>query len=136
MKLPLLVPEQLALEQVLRHGRAVLGDEELRAPARAVVHRGGDELLADARLALDEHRDPRVDDLRELLEERAHRRAVADDLLLALPDAPRLFARLEERVLFLEPLVGGAQALHEPRVGDRQRRVVREHGADVEVALS
>ena len=69
----------------------------------------------------------------ELVEQRAHRRAAADDLLLALADAPRLFARLEERVLLLEPLVGGAQALHQPRVGDGERRVVREHGAHVEV---
>jgi hypothetical protein len=52
----LLVAEELALEQVLRHRGAVLADEELVAPARAVVHGGGDELLADAGLPLDEHR--------------------------------------------------------------------------------
>ena len=50
-----------------------------------------------------------------------------------LPDAPRLLARLEERVLLVQALFGGAQALDEPRVGDGERRVVREHGAHVEV---
>ena len=34
----LLVPEELALEQVLGHRGAVLADEELVAAARAVVH--------------------------------------------------------------------------------------------------
>ena len=57
----------------------------------------------------------------------------ADDLLLALADAPRLLARLEERVLLLEPLLGRAQPLHEARVGDGERRVVREDRAHVEV---
>ncbi len=59
--------------------------------------------------------------------------ALADDLLLALADPTRLLARLEERVLLLEALLGGAQALHEARVGDGERRVVGEHRADVEV---
>ena len=70
---PLLVTEQLALEQVLGHRGAVLPDEELVAAARAVVHGGGDELLAHARLPLDEHRHLRVDDLVELRDEGAHR---------------------------------------------------------------
>jgi hypothetical protein len=73
----LLVPEELALEQVLGHGRAVLRDEELVLAARLVVHGAGDELLARAGLALDEHRDARVDHLAELLEELPHRSALS-----------------------------------------------------------
>ena len=57
-------------------------------------------------------------------------RALADDLrLLALADAARLLAPLEERVLLLEPLLGRAQALDQARVGDGERRVVGEHRA-------
>jgi hypothetical protein len=50
------------------------------------------------------------------------------------PRAPRLFAALEERVLFLEPVFCVLEASHEARVGDRERHVVREHRQDLEVA--
>src|SRR6185436_11595342 len=96
----LLVPEQLALEEALRHRRAVLPDEELVAPPRAVVDGRGDELLAGAGLALDEHRHARVDDLVDLLVERTHRVALTDDLLAraaaaAPAHAPRLLTALQ-----------------------------------------
>jgi hypothetical protein len=87
----LLVSEELALEEVLGHGRAVLRDEELVLAVGPVVHRARDELLARAGLALDEHRHARVDDLAQLLEEAPHRSGVADDR--ALP--ARLLALLE-----------------------------------------
>ena len=73
VKLPFLWPKSSLSSRFSGIAAQFWLDEELVAPARAVVHRGGDELLADAGLALDEHRDARVDDLVELLEERAHR---------------------------------------------------------------
>ena len=52
-----LVPEQLALEKLARHGRAVHLDEGPRAPGGEMVDRPGDEVLPGAGLAGDEHRD-------------------------------------------------------------------------------
>ena len=52
---PLLVAEDLALEQRLRNRRAVDGDEGPPAPRRQLVERARDELLARAALARDEH---------------------------------------------------------------------------------
>ena len=83
VKLPFLCPNSSLSSRFSGIAAQFWRHEELPAPARAVVHGGGDELLSDAGLALDEHRDARVDHLRQLIEQRAHRRAVADDLLLA-----------------------------------------------------
>ncbi len=66
----LLVPEELALEQVLRDGAAVDRDERAAAAAAAPVNRARDELFADAALAGDEHRGLVVGDLRDGLEDR------------------------------------------------------------------
>lgn len=53
---PLLVAEQLALQQVFRHGGAVDGHEGPAGAGGGVVHRVGKQLLAGARLADEEHR--------------------------------------------------------------------------------
>ena len=52
---PLLVAEQLALQQVFRHGGAVDGHEGPAGAGGGVVHRVGEQLLASARLADEEH---------------------------------------------------------------------------------
>src|SRR5216110_1934821 len=51
----LLVPEELRLEQILRHGAAVDGDEGLVAPGAAIMDGARQELLAGAALAGDQH---------------------------------------------------------------------------------
>ena len=58
---PPAVTEEMGLEQVLRHGGAVDGDEGTPSPRRVgLVQQAGDELLAGAALADDEHVHPRV----------------------------------------------------------------------------
>ena len=74
MNAPRFVAEQLALQQILGERGAILGDEQLVAPSRTIVNRGGDELLARARLALDQHADARVDDFVELSNSSSHAR--------------------------------------------------------------
>ncbi len=73
-----LVAEELALDELLRDGRAVDLDERLVLAARVLVQRAGDELLARAALAGDEHRGRRVghalEDRVELRDARATRR--------------------------------------------------------------
>ena len=53
---PALMAEKLALDQVLRNGRAVHLDERLAAPRAAAVEFARDHFLARAALARDEHR--------------------------------------------------------------------------------
>ncbi len=60
---PARVPEQLALQEMVRDGPAVHGDKRTRAPPPAVVDGPGDELLARAALAVNEHRRGGVLDL-------------------------------------------------------------------------
>src|SRR5690606_24714551 len=74
------VAEQLALEQVLRDGAAVDGDERPVLARRAAVDLAGDQLLAGAGLAGDEHRDVGGRHLLHLAEPLLHRPAGADDL--------------------------------------------------------
>ena len=74
------VPEQLALEQVLRQRAAVDRQERPVGPAGQVVDVPGDDLLAGAALALDQHR--RVG-RRHVLGELEHL-----DEALGLPDRP------------------------------------------------
>src|SRR5579864_7773550 len=51
----LLVPEQLALQQVLRDGRAVEGQERGLSAGAVLVDGAGDKLLAGAALPGDQH---------------------------------------------------------------------------------
>src|SRR4051812_38613200 len=50
-----LVPEQIRLDEVGRHGGAVEHDEGLRRPRPLLVERFGEQLLARAGLSLDDH---------------------------------------------------------------------------------
>ena len=50
-----LVSEQLRLDQLRRHGRAVDGDERALAPGAALVDRAGDQLLSGSGLPEDAH---------------------------------------------------------------------------------
>lgn len=51
---PLLMPEQLAGEEVFREGGAIQADEDVLLARAGVVDSPGDELLADAALAADQ----------------------------------------------------------------------------------
>ena len=68
------VAEQLGLEQRLRHGAAVDGDERMLAPQRVEVHRARDQVLAGAGLAGDEHRAVGLGDRLDHPEHVEHRR--------------------------------------------------------------
>src|SRR3989475_9133630 len=74
----LLVPEQLALEQVLGNGGAVDRDERPRGLRAVMMDGAGHDLLARPRLALDEHgRLARRDARHELVDlERSEERRV------------------------------------------------------------
>src|SRR6185295_11296167 len=61
----LLVPEQLALQQILGDGAAVDRDERRATPRASAMERARDELLARAALARDEDRGLVVRDLRD-----------------------------------------------------------------------
>ena len=82
----LFVAEELALEQLLGDGRAVDGDEALRAALAVVMDGAGDQFLARAALAGDHDRRVAVRDAADHLEDLLHGRRFADD---ASPDAPR-----------------------------------------------
>ena len=74
----LLVPEELALEQVGGHGGAVLGQEALRSTRGLFVQGARHELLARARFAVDEDGHVGRRDARDQVEQREHRRARTD----------------------------------------------------------
>ena len=78
------VAEELALEQGLGNGAAVDGHEGPVGPVAALVDGLGDEFLAGAALAVDQDRGRGGGDLVHHLVDRAHARALADDVLAAL----------------------------------------------------
>ena len=55
----LLVPEQDALDEILRDGAAIHRDERFRSPVAGTLDGARDQLLADTRLAFDQDRDVR-----------------------------------------------------------------------------
>jgi hypothetical protein len=79
-----LVPEQLGLEQRLREGGAVDGDEGAGAPAAAVVQRVRHQLLAGAALAGDQHGRLALRDGVDAVEQAQHGRAAPDDVAARL----------------------------------------------------
>src|SRR5262245_43726222 len=81
---PLLVPEQLALDQGLGEPRRVDRHEPPLAPRGVAVERPGDQLLAGPRLPEDEDRRVRRGDLGDRVEDLLHRRGVAGEPLEAL----------------------------------------------------
>ena len=114
---PLLVPEQLALEQPGGDGGAVQLHERPAAAAAQVVDGAGDQLLAGTRLPLDEHGGVgRRDDL-DLLQHLLQRRALADDLLEVV---------LGPDLLFEVQLLGGQLFLQLGNLPVRQRVLHRD----------
>ena len=110
---PLLVAEQLALQQRLGQRRAVHRDERVATPGRRVVDRPRHQLLARAGLAEDQHRADRLRHVADQLEDVVHPRALAQDgvereLLV------QLLAQLRHLVL-QRPLAQGALD-HQPEV--------------------
>jgi hypothetical protein len=63
---PFLCPKSSLSSRFSGSAAQFCATNSLSRAARPVVHGAGDELLAGARLALDEHRDARVDHLVEL----------------------------------------------------------------------
>ena len=72
------VTEQFALGKALGQGRAIHVDQRLVRPRRAVVDRPRHQLLARTGLAQDQHRELAPCHGLDLLVQRAHRRAAAD----------------------------------------------------------
>ena len=75
----LLVAEQLALQQVLRDGGAVEGQERRLGAGAVLVDRPGHQLLAGAALSGDQHGKGLVGDTADGLVRFLHPRAGADD---------------------------------------------------------
>ena len=115
---PLLVPEQLALDQLARHRRAVQRDERPATPRAPFVQRARDQLLARARLAQDADARLAGRDALHLRHHPPHRLARVHDLVLAdaLPQLPILLLQplqLEDVVHRQQQLVGGERLLQE-----------------------
>src|SRR3989440_626145 len=72
------VAEQLRLDQLLRHSRAVQFDERRSGAQTSRVYRARDQFFSSPRLAVDEHAPVRRRDQLDLLPERTHRHRLAD----------------------------------------------------------
>ncbi len=103
------VPEQLALEQRLGHGRAVDGDEGVGRAAALVVEGAGDQVLARPGLAVDEHRRGGVGDPEHEGADVTHRAVLADDRL----DGVHLRERLAQRSGLVAEARLGERAIEE-----------------------
>src|SRR6185503_10621047 len=79
----LLVPEELALEQVLREGAAVDRDEISVLPRTVLVNGARHEFLPRSGLAVDEHRNLGRDHLLHQLDHALHPRALPDQEAVA-----------------------------------------------------
>ncbi len=84
-KAALAMAEQLAFDQLFGDGRAIHFDESLRAARAAVVNRVRHQFLAGAAFAVDQHASVGGGHQRQLLPQRLHGNAFADDLQLAPP---------------------------------------------------
>ncbi len=84
-KAALAMPEQLAFDQVFGDGRAIHFDERLGAARAAVVNGVRHQFLAAAALPIDQHPSVSRGHQRQLLPQRLHGNAFADDLQLAPP---------------------------------------------------
>ncbi len=78
------VAEQFALQQVLRNGRAIDGEEWFPAAAAVVINRAGDQFLAGAAFAGDERRGVRGGELTDQFENILHRLRPPDDAQLVV----------------------------------------------------
>jgi hypothetical protein len=138
-------PEQLALQELFRDGRAVQRQEGSLGAGAVLVDGAGDQLLAGAALAGDEYRHVLGGDAADRLVDLAHGKAGADDGPVhvgvrgglghhgRLPHLPGHLQRLADhaaelvRVERLAQVVGGA-LLH--RLDGRVRRLRNGHEDD------
>src|ERR1700682_3392861 len=132
------MPEQLRLQQVLRHGAAVDGDERLVAARAATMDGARQQLLAGAALAGDQHARIRSRDhvrLRELL---LHAGAAGDDLrapvLIRGAEAgdPQRLLHLVEELLFVDRLGENAERAHLRRLHRSRNGAVRGEDDDLQ----
>ena len=102
---PLLVPEQLALENAAGQGRDVERDERLALAGAVLMQGPGDQFLAGAAFALNQHGAVGRRDELERLDDLVHLGAGADHPL--------------EAELFVEPAVEFGVAADQPHAGRR-----------------
>ena len=130
------VPKELALDELTRNRRAVHLDEGLGGARRQAMQRARDELFPGAVLAGDQHARGGGGDALDLLDERADREGLSDDLVA------RLDARAQPRVLLaqhdvLERVAErdlnaiGVEGLLEKVVGAELRRLDRRLNGSV-----
>ena len=121
---PLLVPEQLRFQQVVRQRRAVQLEQRPAGARRVVVDGAGDQLLAGAGFAPHQHRGVPLRHLPHLLEHPLHRLAVADhavEAVLAAHRAPQAVALGGQRAALAFRLAGGLHAAGD-QVGDHLQK--------------
>ena len=120
---PLLVAEQLALQDLVRDRAAIQGQEALLPAGAGVVQGLGDEFLPGAALAQDEHGGAARRDLPHLLEQVLHRRRLAHDRVEAeaLVEHLAQVRHLVAQLPVLDQLVDAAPQLVEV---DRLRQVI------------
>ena len=85
--------EELALEEVLRDGGAVDGDERLLVALAVGVDGPGNEFLAAPTLTGDQHRGVAHGNTANHFEDRLHRLGTANDVITVLFDRQRRFGR-------------------------------------------
>jgi hypothetical protein len=115
------VTEELALEERVRDGRAVDGDERAFAALALVVDGARDELLTGSGFAVDEHRRVAVADAIDEIGDLAHGGAAADDQALV-----RVASGAQHADLLAE-----AAVLHGARDDDAQRLALDRLGHEV-----
>ena len=101
---PLLVAEQLALQQRLGERRTVHGEERSVDAVTALVQRPGDQLLAGSRFADDQHGQPGRRQLLDQVVHLLHRAGRADQVVEAIPQLEARAAR-DHRIAHLRDLV-------------------------------
>src|SRR5438067_9520006 len=110
--------EKLALDQLVRDGATIDGDERTSRARAQLVHGAGDQLLSRAALARDEDRRLRGRNLAHDTQHLLHRGRLRDD--------PRLAARCLD--LPAQPAVLGAKPLPLLRLAQDEQYLVRAEG--------
>ena len=131
------MPEELALQELVRHGPRVLGDEGLVRPGAVVVQGARQQLLAGAGFAGQQHRDVIGRDLGDLLTDTGERArgAAHHGVQIEAPLQPlallgdALLQRLPGHLHLQRELSVLALELHQPAgVADDEEQIVRVPG--------